>query len=92
MDFFFEVRTHPTFLETWISKYDFGPVKLPGLQSINGRLKFFQALISQLLKFVLNNIPSFSSVQIYELSYIHLHLYFVVQTFIHCNYGQYFPF
>ena len=26
-----EVRTHPTFLETLISKYDFGPVKLPGL-------------------------------------------------------------
>ena len=27
-----EVRTHPTFLETLIPKYDFGPVKLPGLQ------------------------------------------------------------
>ena len=26
-----EVRTHPTFLETLISKYDFGPVELPGL-------------------------------------------------------------
>ena len=26
-----EVRTHPTFLETLISKYDSGPVKLPGL-------------------------------------------------------------
>ena len=26
-----EVRTHPTFLETLISKYDFGPVRLPGL-------------------------------------------------------------
>ena len=26
-----EVRTRPTFLETLISKYDFGPVKLPGL-------------------------------------------------------------
>ena len=26
-----DVRTHPTFLETLISKYDFGPVKLPGL-------------------------------------------------------------
>ena len=26
-----EVRTHPTFLEILISKYDFGPVKLPGL-------------------------------------------------------------
>jgi len=26
-----EVRTHPTFLETLISKYDFGPVKLLGL-------------------------------------------------------------
>ena len=25
-----EVRTHPTFLESLISKYDFGPVKLPG--------------------------------------------------------------
>ena len=25
-----EVRTHPTFLETLILKYDFGPVKLPG--------------------------------------------------------------
>ena len=30
-----EVRTRPTFLETLISKYDFGPVKLPGL-SRNG--------------------------------------------------------
>ena len=30
-----EVRTNPTFLETLISKYDFGPVKLPGL-SRNG--------------------------------------------------------
>ena len=26
-----ELRTDPTFLETLISKYDFGPVKLPGL-------------------------------------------------------------
>ena len=25
-----EVRTHPTFLENLISKYDFGPVKLTG--------------------------------------------------------------
>ena len=25
------VRTHPTFLETLIKKYDFGPVKLSGL-------------------------------------------------------------
>ena len=25
------VRTHPTFLETLISRYDYGPVKLPGL-------------------------------------------------------------
>ena len=32
-----EVRTHPTFLETLFSKYDFGPVKLPGL-SRNGPL------------------------------------------------------
>ena len=30
-----EVRTHPTILENLISKYDFGPVKLPGL-SRNG--------------------------------------------------------
>ena len=30
-----EVKTHPTFLENLISKYDFGPVKLPGL-SRNG--------------------------------------------------------
>ena len=30
-----EVRTNPTFLETSISKYVFGPVKLPGL-SRNG--------------------------------------------------------
>ena len=30
-----EVRTHPTFLETLISKYDFGPVIFPGL-SRNG--------------------------------------------------------
>ena len=26
-----EVRTHSAFLENLISKYDFGPVKLPGL-------------------------------------------------------------
>ena len=26
-----EVRTHPTFLETLISKHNFGPIKLPGL-------------------------------------------------------------
>ena len=32
-----EARTRPTFLETLISKYDFGPVKLPGL-SRNGPL------------------------------------------------------
>ena len=32
-----EVRTHPTFLETLISKRDSGPVKLPGL-SRNGPL------------------------------------------------------
>ena len=34
-----EVGTHPTFLENLISKYDFGPVKLPGL-SRNGPLAF----------------------------------------------------
>ena len=28
-----EVRAHPTFLETLISKYDFRPVKLPGLST-----------------------------------------------------------
>ena len=28
---FIEVRTHHTFLETSISKYDTGPVNLPGL-------------------------------------------------------------
>ena len=32
-----EVRTHSTFLEIFISKYGFGPVKLPGL-SRNGPL------------------------------------------------------
>ena len=32
-----EVKTHPTFLENLISKYDFGPAKLPGL-SRNGPL------------------------------------------------------
>ena len=32
-----EDRTHPTFLETLIQKYDSGPVKLPGL-SRNGPL------------------------------------------------------
>ena len=26
-----EIRTHTTFLETLVSKYDFGPVKLPSL-------------------------------------------------------------
>ena len=38
----FEVRTHPTFLETLISKSDFGPVKpfLPGL-SRNGPQDWF---------------------------------------------------
>ena len=34
---YLEVRTRPTFLETLISKYDFGPGKLPGL-SRNGPL------------------------------------------------------
>ena len=34
-----EVRTQHTFLENLISKYDFGPVKLPGL-SRNGPLAF----------------------------------------------------
>ena len=33
----FEVRTHPALLDTLISKYDIGPVKLPGL-SRNGPL------------------------------------------------------
>ena len=33
----FEVRTHPILLENLISKYDIGPVKLPGL-SRNGPL------------------------------------------------------
>ena len=32
-----EVRTHPIFLESLISKYDFGPVELQGL-SRNGPL------------------------------------------------------
>ena len=32
-----EVRTHPNFLETLISKYDFGPVELPDV-SRNGPL------------------------------------------------------
>ena len=35
-----EVKTHSTFLENLISKYDFGPVKLPGL-SRNGPLVFY---------------------------------------------------
>ena len=34
-----EVGTHPTFVETLISKYDFGPVKLPR-RSTNGPLAF----------------------------------------------------
>ena len=33
-----EVKTHPTFLEDLISKYDFGPVKLP---VITGPVKLF---------------------------------------------------
>ena len=36
-----EVRTHPTFLETLISKYDFGPVELPG-PSRNGPLDLIE--------------------------------------------------
>ena len=40
----FEVRTHcSTFLGTLISKYDFGPVKLPGL-SRNGPLVLFRII------------------------------------------------
>ena len=40
-----EVRTQHTFLENLISKYDFGPVKLPGL-SRNGPLgRVVQSLI-----------------------------------------------
>ena len=36
-----EARTHPTFPETLISKYDFGPGKLSGL-SRNGPLLLFK--------------------------------------------------
>ena len=41
-----EVRTHPTFLETLILKYDFGPVNLPGLsrngpQELSAKNAFF---------------------------------------------------
>ena len=44
-----DFKTHPTFLENLISKYDFGPVKLPGL-SRNGpqttsNLKYESAVI-----------------------------------------------
>ena len=38
-----EVRTHPNFLETLISKYDFWPVKLPGV-SRNGPLETIRKL------------------------------------------------
>ena len=54
-----EVRTHPTFLETLISKYDFGPVKLPGLSRngplgwvVQSMLRLIQGL-SNLLIFIL---------------------------------------
>ena len=40
-----EVRTHATFLETLNSKYDFEPVKLPGL-SRNGPQALVQYCIS----------------------------------------------
>ena len=36
-----EVRTYPTFLETSILKYYFGPVKLPGLSRNGPRVLFF---------------------------------------------------
>ena len=37
----FEVKTHPTLLETLISKYDIGPVKLPGLSRNRPQLSCF---------------------------------------------------
>ena len=36
----FEVRTHPTLLENLISKYDIGPVKLPGLSRNGPQVRF----------------------------------------------------
>ena len=58
-----EVRTHPTFLETLISKYDFRPVMLPGLSRngpqlpvINEPVKLFcfpvKMRVSKVLKIV----------------------------------------
>ena len=36
-----EAKTHPTFLENLISKYDFGPVKLPGLSRVDRQTDMF---------------------------------------------------
>ena len=36
-----EVRTHITFLETLVSKYDFGPVKLPVLSRNGPQARIF---------------------------------------------------
>ena len=56
-----EVRTQHTFLESLISKYDFGPVKLPGarfskLPLITGPVKLFcfplRMGVSKVLKIV----------------------------------------
>ena len=45
-----EVRTRPAFLETLISKYDFGPVKLPGL-SRNGPLPVSEISVTGMKNF-----------------------------------------
>ena len=41
-----EVRTFPIFLETLISKYEFGPVKLPGLSRNRNGILFYLCLLA----------------------------------------------
>ena len=55
-----EVRTHPSFLETLISKYYFGPVKLPGL-SRNGPL--LCVVVYSTHEVQIWSFPSFSSIE-----------------------------
>ena len=41
-----DFKTHPTFLENLISKYDFGPVKLPVLSRNGPQGRVFRKLVN----------------------------------------------
>ena len=74
-----EARTRPTFLETLISKYDFGPVKLPGL-SRNGPLdRYTDSPIVPLANFLI--FVLFGSTTIFSISDFFLkHCFSVVRA------------